>query len=112
MSRWCEENGATLWITTTGLLDTPVLSDEKPTLAFLYEAKDFFDQLRVPFVDIGPYIYELMETNRERYSLEEGHPNELWAPLVADHVFEKLLRSQLATYCRTSTHHACHAESI
>jgi lysophospholipase L1-like esterase len=108
MSRWCDENGASLWVTTTGWFDASDPSNDTPTLAFIHGADGFFGGLGVPFFDLAPHVHARKQADPERYIIrDEGHPNERGAKLIADSAFEHFIEKQLTTYCGSSSRKIC-----
>ena len=108
LSRWCDKNGAALWVTTTGWFDASDGSKDKPTLAFIHGAGEFFGKLGVPFLDLAPYVYAKKQADPEGYIIQdEGHPNERAAKLIADRAFERFIEKQLAAYCSAAPPDTC-----
>lgn len=108
MNEWCNQNGASLWVTTTGWFDAVSQPSNTPTLAFMEDVDEFFQQLGVPFVDLAPAVFAQKESAPDDFIIAgEGHPSERGAELIADSAFDHFLASELAAYCATSIDSPC-----
>lgn len=88
MKQWCDEQGATLFVVTTGFqwLYPTVLDDPggEPTFEFLRDAAPFFAQEKIPFHDMSPELAQIMGNHPQDFVIAgDFHPNEAGSLLIA-----------------------------
>ena len=85
LKAWCETRGVPLWVVTTGamLMETPSGDGpENPDRVFLDQARTFFPDLGVPYLDLLPAM-RAADSTTPLLIADDGHPNEAGASLIA-----------------------------
>ena len=93
LSHWGQQRGAPLVVLTTGW-HTPTLGapSGEPTEAFMETAAAFFERNGIHYHDRSPLIRpQIDETPPAFHLVENVHPNEKGAALIAHHAWQALL---------------------
>jgi lysophospholipase L1-like esterase len=103
---WCDRRDVALWVATTGWYDASSDERDEPTRMFVSEASDVFAELRVPFEDLAPYVFEEKSASPDAYLVVgDPHPNERGARLVGEAAWRYFVRERLEALC--AEHPAC-----
>ncbi len=95
-----DQHGAQLLVTTTGWHRQEAWEPHlESTRAFMAVADEYFETLRVPYLDISPFMSYLRSPASQDYIIQgDGHPNERAAGLIAEEVWQRFLEKQLVRY--------------